>query len=266
VWRDDFDGNDINRDYWSRGLIYDVNPEQHVLWDPKLGGPHLLSELYDGYILDKNVVVQDGVMQLINREEDPPIEGTWPEGTFTHSSGFANSLHKVYFNGSRQGKGNYVELRARFPPGNVGKVWSAIWLVPESENWPPEIDIWEYFGIFFDPQWGVDQMQWRIRYGWYGNTTAAKVRTPNYQERFGATYHVFGWLWTSEEMRWYIDDEEVGHMVRGRELVRWRWPDEDMAFVLQNGLMESVSPNDPAMTTEFPNRLNIDWMAVYEKQ
>lgn len=59
---------------------------------------------------------------------------------------------KIFVNGSDRGV--YVELQAKFPSGK--NVWPAIWMVAERDGWPPEIDIWEHFGTFFDPDasWG----------------------------------------------------------------------------------------------------------------
>ena len=82
--------------------------------------------------------VENGKLVLANTEHNPPIQGTAPTGTFRYSSGWINSLHKRYYNGSE--KGSYLEIRAKFPSGN--KVWPAIWMVAEEPVWPPEVSPW----------------------------------------------------------------------------------------------------------------------------
>jgi len=134
-WRDDFGGPDIDTTNWSRGLVYDQDPSLHVVWNPRTGGPHLLNDNYEGYILDEDSYIEDGKLVLANREHSPPIQGTAPAGDHHYSTGWVNSLRKRYFDGSK--KPLYLEVKAQFPEGL--KVWPAIWLVSERLVWPPEV-------------------------------------------------------------------------------------------------------------------------------
>ena len=135
----------FNTENWSKGLTHDSDPTIRMKWNNNPGGENLLNDNYAGYLMDNNVYVKNGMLYLENKKES--ISGTDPVGEFNYSTGWINSLQKINFNGTENGI--YIELKVKFPKGD--KVWPAIWLIDDSENrvWPPEIDIWEYFGQFF---------------------------------------------------------------------------------------------------------------------
>mmetsp|Transcript_42260 Transcript_42260/g.62626 ORF Transcript_42260/g.62626 Transcript_42260/m.62626 type:complete len:567 (-) Transcript_42260:395-2095(-) len=253
-WRDDFDGDSLDTTNWSNGLTYDFDPSQHVIWHGTEGGPGLLNAKYDGYILERNAFVRNGLLNLANKEET--IQGTNPTGTFKYTSGWINSLHKRFFNGAEQSI--YLEVRATFPRGQ--KVWPAIWLVAEEPTWPPEIDIWEYFGKFFGNNNKIDEMHLRNIWGHFSDKKAHVAVVDDFAENFSG-YHTFGWLWTNLKMVWYIDGVEVGQKVKGNQIPGWGWADEDMCLVINNGLMSEVD----AEGTNFPNWLRLDYIALYKE-
>jgi beta-glucanase (GH16 family) len=272
--RDDF--NDFNKDFWSKGMVNSEDPSIKMLWNPNTGGEHLLNDNYAGYNLDENVYVENGNLVLENKKET--IEGTDPTGTFAYTTGWMNSLQKMHFNGTE--KSIYLEIKAKFPKGP--KVWPAIWLIDDSPDrgWPPEIDIWEYFGVFFNPDWGQDQMYMRYIYGpsWQ-NDQHEDDSTPinNFQNQYHASevWHVYGFQWTNSEMIWSIDDVEVHRKTKDIDnaypdaadnatengLVPYDyWPDLPMALVINNGLMSVVEEGE----TIFPNSLVIDYLELYQ--
>uniref|UniRef100_A0A7S1Y465 GH16 domain-containing protein n=1 Tax=Grammatophora oceanica TaxID=210454 RepID=A0A7S1Y465_9STRA len=256
-WRDDFGGQVLNTTNWSRGLVYDKDPSEHVIWNKEEGGPHLLNSKYDGYIVDEDSYVEKGKLMLANRQltKDAAIKGTGPKGTFRFTSGWINSLHKRYFNGSS--KSVYLEVRANFPSGP--KVWPAIWTVAEEHVWPPEIDIWEYFGKFFKSSKRLDEMHLRNIWGYFKDSQSHVTAIEGFKTTYDG-YLTLGWMWTNRKMVWYINGVEVGRKVKGGD-IPWGWPDQDMCLILNNGLMTDVDPTD----TVFPNYLMIDYIAVYEE-
>ena len=166
--------NSFNTENWSKGLTHDSDPTIRMKWNKNTGGENLLNDNYAGYLMDNNVYVKDGLLYLENKKES--ISGTDPIGEFNYSTGWINSLQKINFNGTENGI--YIELKVKFPKGD--KVWPAIWLIDDSENrvWPPEIDIWEYFGQFFRTN-RKDEMWLRYIYGlWndkYDHSSALKI-------------------------------------------------------------------------------------------
>ncbi len=254
-WQDDF--NLFNSENWSKGLSYDQDPSISMIWNKQTGGAYLLNDKYAGYILDKNTYTDDGQLFLANKKE--PIVGIDPNRNFDYSTGWINSLRKRYFNGTS--KSVYLEIKAKFPSGP--KVWPAIWLIAERRSWPPEIDVWEYFGTFFNANWGTDQMYMRYIYGHWSDTQDHSVALDNFQNNYDAanSWHIYGFQWTASTMTWSIDGEQVHQKTKGIDIAEGDWANEDMALVINNGLMSAA---DEGITT-FPNYLVLDYIALYQQ-
>lgn len=251
---DDFDNNN-----WSKGLTHSTNSSIRMNWNKTTGGENLLNNNYDGYLLDDNVYVNNGLLHLDNRKQS--ITGTDPVGQFNYSTGWINSLQKINFNGST--KNVYMEIKAKFPKGD--KVWPAIWLIDDSENrkWPPEIDVWEYFGKFFKTNRN-DEMYMRFIYGLWNDKKDHSFALNNFQSTYNSSnkFHVFGFNWTENNMKWYIDGELVHTKNKGSDIPNEDWPNKSMCIVMNNGLMRVVDEGN----TIFPNSLIIDYLRVYEKK
>ena len=257
IKEDNFDF--FSSENWSKGLTHDDDNSIRMLWNRNTGGEHLLNDKYAGYILDENVYISDdGLLYLENRKEN--VQGTNPVGDFEYSTGWINSLQKINFNGTE--KGIYIEIKAKFPKGN--KVWPAIWLIDDSENrgWPPEIDIWEYFGRFFDSN-RQDLMYMRYIYGLWNDKKNHSVAIENFHEIYNASneFKIYGFQWTNEIMRWYIDGALVHEKNSGFEIPLSDWPNKKMCLVINNGLMSAVAEED----TIFPNSLIIDYIKIFQK-
>ena len=249
----------FNSQNWSKGLTHDLDPSIKMIWNSNTGGKNLLNDNYAGYLLDDNVYINEGSLYLDNRKET--IQGTNPVGTFEYSTGWINSLQKINFNGTE--KGVYIELKAKFPKGD--KVWPAIWLVDDSENrsWPPEIDIWEYFGKFFNTP-KTDQMYMRFIYGKWNDKKDHSVALENFQKEYNASndWHIYGFQWTSNKMRWFIDGNEVHSKTKGVEVPSEDWPSKKMCLIINNGLLTVVDEGN----TIFPNALILDYLMVQEQK
>jgi len=254
-WQDTF--SSFNSQNWSKGLECDNSPA-HIKWNKSTGGRHLLNNTYCSYITDEDVYIQDGCLMLRNRKKE--LEGRSPAGLFQYTCGWVNSMNKQYFNGTK--KGVYIEIKAKFPAGL--KVWPAIWLVTEEPHWPPEIDLWEYFGYYWN---GNDKMYMRYIYPTAKNETWKKKNradssTPinDFNRIYGCgKWHIYGYQWTADQMIWSIDGEIV-HTLQKTEIPQY-WPDEDFCIVMNN----SVATKPPDRDTAWPNYLIIDYLAVYEQ-
>ena len=253
---DDF--NSFDRKNWSKGLTHDTNPDIKMIWNKQTGGENLLNDNYAGYLKDSNVYVSNGLLYLSNKKES--ITGTNPARDFDYSTGWINSLQKINFNGTN--KDVYIEVRAKFPKGD--KVWPAIWIIDDSENrtWPPEIDVWEYFGKFFRTN-RKDEMYFRYIYGVWNDKKDDSYVLPNFQATYNssAQHRVYGFKWTKDDMKWYIDGVLVHTKTKGVEVPEIDWPNQPMCMVINNGLMSVVEEGN----TAFPNYLILDYFKVYEK-
>lgn len=248
----------FNSNNWSKGLTHDLDPSIKMIWNSTTGGKNLLNDNYAGYLLNDNVYIQEDCLYLDNRKET--IQGTYPARTFHYSTGWINSLQKINFNGTE--KGVYIELKAKFPKGD--KVWPAIWLVDDSKDrsWPPEIDIWEYFGKFFNAP-KTDQMYMRFIYGKWNDKKDHSVAIENFQKEYNAStqWHIYGFQWTSSKMNWFINGNEVHSKTKGVEVSAENWPNKTMCLIINNGLLSVVDEGN----TIFPNALILDYLKVYEQ-
>ena len=253
--RDEFES--FNSMHWSKGLKNDVDEQIRMMWNQHTGGENLLNDNYAGYILDENTFVENGYLFLQNRKET--VQGIDPVGTFDYTTGWINSLHKINFNGTQ--KGIYLEVKAKFPIGD--KVWPAIWLIDDSENrtWPPEIDIWEYFGKFFNTN-RKDEMYMRYIYGTWNNKEDHSSVIEDFQTIYNASnqWHIYGFYWTDSTMNWYIDQDLVHTKTNGVEVPSDDWPDKPMCLVINNGLLNVVDEGN----TIFPNTLLLDYVRIFE--
>ena len=179
---------------------------------------------------------------------------------YHHKKNNCHKTKKINFNGTENGI--YIELKVKFPKGD--KVWPAIWLIDDSENrvWPPEIDIWEYFGQFFRTN-RKDEMWLRYIYGLWNDKKDHSSALENFQSTYNSStqFHIYGFNWTNSDMKWYIDGQLVHTKTKGTEVPNLDWPNKTMCMVMNNGLMRVVDEGN----TTFPNSLIIDYLRIYQK-
>ncbi len=244
VWEDQFNTKDINADYWIKGSLKDPQTGDMV---PGAKGEFLLNEQYCGYITDEDSYIENGTLVLRNQKRE--YEGIDPMGTYEYTSGWAMSMHRVFLN-----KG-YVQIKAKFPSGE--KVWPAIWLIAEDLNWGPEWDMFEYFGYREDE--GSDNMGMHLCYGLWPDEKWKNAWIKQFNVNYNCeTWHIYGFEWTSEFAKWYIDGELVNQIYADDVN---EWPDENMYIVLNNG-QRTYSPDT---STKWPNYLIIDYIMIFQK-
>jgi beta-glucanase (GH16 family) len=254
VWGDHFGNNTLDPDKWFVGMRDPISGDLI----PGADGDYLLNNKYAGYVTEEDSFVEEGSLILQNQKRS--YTGTSPAGTYQYTSGWVASMHRGHLN-----KG-YIEVRAKFPAGD--KVWPAIWLVAEDLVWGPEWDLWEYFGYREDV--GYDNMGMHLMTGYeqYGNLWPDQDPTrwnEGWIKPFDTLYdaeawHVYGWEWTDTYARWYIDGELVHTLNKSSSKEPAGWPDEEMYIILNNG----VRTASPDVTTTWPNRLQIDYIEVYQ--
>ena len=244
IWEDTFDGDSLKTEFWTIGLR---DPGTGDIVPGAVGG-RLLNWDYAGYNTDEDVSISGGNLILQNQKRN--YVGTDPVGAFGYTTGWIMTMHKVHFN-----KG-YVEMRAKYPSGD--KVWPALWLIAEDLVWGPEWDLFEYFG--FRPDVSYDVMGMHLAYGTYPNIKGLANWILDYHATYNAeAWHVYGFEWTANYAKWYIDGVEFAHMDND---IGNSWPDEEMYIVLNNG----VRTHSPDTNTAWPNQLVVDYIEVYQVQ
>jgi len=189
---DEFDGKSLDPTKWNVGLSW-WKGRQPAWFNPA------------------NVVVRDGQLQLTMRKERTP-PALAKHGYRDYSSA---ALHAR----GRAGYG-YYEIKAR-PMNSRGS--SSFWFQVEDRtahpNWATEIDVFELCGksakferrynmnvhVFRTPQ---EKRHWSVSGAW----TAPW--------RFVDDFHVFGFDWGADQLRWYVD----GVLVHTVENTHWHQP------------------------------------------
>lgn len=132
IWNDEFNNTVLNDSWWNVGTLYAPNGD--IV--PGAYGGHQLNWQYLGYIMKDDVLLENGILRLRNQQRK--INGTDPKGNFNFTSGWIQSMHKVFYTYG------YAEARIRYPLGT--KVWPAFWTIEERLVWGAEFDIAEYYG------------------------------------------------------------------------------------------------------------------------
>jgi beta-glucanase (GH16 family) len=146
------------------------------------------------WYLPSQVQVSNGAMHLVATET--PTTGWNSSGqqeTYQYASGMVTTFSSFNFTYG------YIQIVARVP-GGTG-TWPALWLLPENETWPPEIDIMENYGSLHVVK---DTIHWESASGAVYQTFS--VTTPN---NLTVGWHTYALLWTPGSLTWYLDGSAV---------------------------------------------------------
>ncbi|MGP3777799.1 family 16 glycosylhydrolase [Halanaerobium saccharolyticum] len=189
-WEDDFDGEEVNEDYWT----YEVG-NGHKQGIPGWGNNEL-----QYYTEGENAHVEDSNLVITVREEQRSDQ----YGEYDYTSTRMITQDKVNMKYGR------VEIRAKLSEGQG--LWPAFWMLGSdiTENpWPGsgEIDMMEFIAGQTDEVHGT--VHGPNHYGGGGITQHYVLDEGDFTDG----YHDFIFEWTPDEMRWYIDDDQEPYHV-----------------------------------------------------
>jgi hypothetical protein len=129
-------------------------------------------------------------------------------------------------------------------------LWPAFWLLPQSGNWPPEIDVLELLGH--------DPSTYYVGAHWEGADGSHQYKTTGVSTGIDLSqgFHDYGTMWTPDTITFYLDGQEVGSMATPDGM------DEPM-YLLAALTVGGNWPGDPDATTEFPAEFLIDSIEVW---
>ena len=81
--------------------------------------------------------------------------------------------------------------------------------------------------------------------------------------RFTDDFHVFAVEWEPEEIRWYVDDVLYNTVTPAD--VPGEWVYDHPFFLLLNVAVGGNWPGYPDDTTQFPQRMMVDYVRVYQR-
>jgi hypothetical protein len=150
-----------------------------------------------------------------------------------------------------------IKIRAKLPQGKG--IWPALWMLGanfSTAGWPKcgEIDIMELLGHAPSVTYGT--IHW--------NDGGYKSKSGSYTisgSSFSSGFHVFTLVWTSNNMKWSVDDHEFQTIRRSDAPA---FPFDLPQFFIFNVAVGGNWPGNPDQTTVFPQHMIVDYIRVYQ--
>lgn len=240
IWHDEFDGAVIDLTKWE----HEVNAQG--------GGNNELQYYTDR---SQNSWVEDSVLVIQALKE----HYTGPEGTREYTSARLRTRNRGDWKYGR------FEIRAKLPSGQG--LWPAIWMLPTDwvyGGWAAsgEIDIMELLG--HEPQ----KVYGTLHYGgeWPNNVHTGDAYSLS-GGSFTTDFHTFTLDWDSTQFRWYVDDilyqTQTSWYSTG---YAYPAPFDQRFHLLLNVAVGGNWPGNPDNTTSFPQRMEVDYVRVFQKK
>ncbi|MFK7980774.1 MAG: family 16 glycosylhydrolase [Saprospiraceae bacterium] len=233
VWSDEFSAATLNTADWN----YEIGRGNNGWGNNEL-------QFYQ----EENTTIEEGHLVIEARKE------SFGGAEFTSSR--LTTQGKEFFRFGR------IDIRAVLPEGKG--LWPALWMLGTKINavgWPAcgEIDIMELIGnqpsrVLGTCHYGANFANHRFK--------GSSAILPN-GDKFSEEFHVFSLVWKENKMEWYIDDElffefdENG--VGGQP-----YPFNDNFFFIFNVAVGGNLPGSPDGTTNFPQRMIVDYVRVFK--
>jgi beta-glucanase (GH16 family) len=180
--------------------------------------------------------VQNGFLRI--RADKQPLSG------YNYTSGIIQSRDKfaqLY---------GYFEIRARVPKGRG--LWASFWMLPQSQNWPPEIDVVESLGHETNTTY--------MTHHWHDASTNTNPFTTNYVigPDYSLDYHTYAVQWAPSLVVWYVDGVESSRATQHIST--------EAMYMLMNLAVGGDWPGSPDVSTPFPSFYDIDYVHVYQRE
>jgi beta-glucanase (GH16 family) len=237
VWSDEFDRQTIDSTKWS--------------FQTGNGGPSLPgwgnNELE--YYRKENASIKDGKLTInINKEK---------YSDYDYTSVRMRTLNKGDW------KFGKIMAKIKLPKGKG--IWPAFWMMPTNEvygGWPKsgEIDILELTGDTMSKIYGT------VHYGpaWPNN-----LRTGGYYKNekvdFSSGFHIYSIEWKSDTINWYVDSTKYFTVTKS-SIAPQNWPFNENFHLILNCAVGGNWPGNPDSATTFPQKMEVDYIRIYQKQ
>ena len=267
VWADEFDGEHVDRSKWDFDIGNGFFDYRTHSWIPGWGNEEL--QYYTDH--PSNVSVEDSVLTISAIKES------------LHGCGYTSARLKTKKQdgtplfSKRYGR---IEFKARVPHGKG--LWPALWMLPVSEKYggwaaSVEIDVMEIAGEI------PTQVLGSIHFGSGFPHRELVTHTHTLaNDSTVADWHVYAVEWTPGEIKWFVDDllwatqsfwwsssrrnDEGGLAPRNSADVNpWPAPFDEEFYLIMNVAVGGNFPGHPNALTQFPAKMHIDYVRVYDK-
>ena len=239
VWQDEFDKDSLDLTKWSR----------------EIGGHGWGNNELQFYTdSDSNSYVENG--NLILKAQVVP-------------QGIGSSKGLRYYSSARlrtYGKGDWkygrIEVKAKVASGQG--IWPAIWMLPTDwlfGGWPSsgEIDIMEHVGYDLGVVHGSVHTE---AYNHKINTQRSSARKI---ANVDTEFHVYSIIWDKDKISFFIDDVQYFLFENDQQGNYKTWPFDQRFHLLINVAVGGDWPGNPDNSTNFPRKMLVDYVRVYEK-
>lgn len=235
VWQDEFNGSTLNTNDWT----YEIGASGwgNNEWQ---------------YYTDRedNAYLSDGNLIIEAKEED--YSGS------SYTSARLITKDKKTFTFGR------VDIRAILPEGQG--IWPALWMLGNnisSVGWPAcgEIDIMELIGhepstVHGTIHSGPQGQSWSFHEGAGYTLNSGK---------FSDEYHVFSIIWEYNSIKFFVDDNQYFSITDANVSNAYPYPFNDEFFFIFNIAVGGNWPGYPDATTEFPQRMIVDYIRIFQE-
>ncbi|MCH2081108.1 MAG: family 16 glycosylhydrolase [Saprospiraceae bacterium] len=233
AWADEFEGTSINTSDWT-----------HELGNSGWGNNEW--QYYTNRT--ENSFISDGSLVIEAKEEN--YNGA------NYTSARMITQNKQLFRFGR------IDIRAILPEGQG--IWPALWMLGTNISdigWPAcgEIDIMELVG--HEPGKIHGTAHWGAQGQGYSNNAGNAYQLQS--GKFSDEYHVFSIIWEPDQMTWMVDDNV--YFVLGNADIQESYPFNEEFFFIFNIAVGGNWPGYPDASTQFPQRMIVDYIRVFEK-
>lgn len=233
VWADEFNSNEINSKNWTMqkggGAIWGNNELQYYT-DSK-----------------SNCFLKDGILTIQAQKEN--------YNNFNYTSARLITRDKIDF---KYGK---IEIRAKLPKGKG--LWPAIWLLPSENTYDDrlkngEIDIMEFLGNNANSIFSVIHYFDTDKKSFFNKYTNENID-------FSEDFHLFSLLWDKDKLEFFVDNNKhFSFSLKGNFTGSYK-PFSKPFYLIMNLAVGGDWPGSPDSSTEFPAKLEIDYVKYYNK-
>jgi beta-glucanase (GH16 family) len=236
VWQDEFSGTSLNTDDWN----YELGTGNNGWGNNELQ-----------YYRKENTSVSDGYLTITAKKQSFVDQG--------YTSSRLTTQNKKSFKYGR------VDIRAALPKGQG--LWPALWMLGDnisSVGWPRcgEIDIMEIVG---GTAAGKSDKRTFGTLHWDNNGEYASTggNTTTSQDNFSNEFHVFSIIWEADNITWLLDDREFHEIdISPSHMDEFR----DDFFFIFNVAVGGNWPGSPDASTQFPQKMHVDYIRVFQKK